>query len=848
MTACSMRDAMRALDLLPPEDLVSDGKIHRFPTNGRGRKDGWYVLFEDPPAGAFGDWKTGLNEKWSARHEDQLSPAEVRQMRERMARAVKMRQAEEDQDRAAAALEALALWEAMGLAPAEHPYLRRKGVQPHGIRLAPDGRLAVPVMDADGKIHSLEYIAPDGAKLFLAGGRKKGLFFLIGQPGPVLCVAEGFATGASVHEASGLPVAVAFDCRNLEPVALALRKAWPNSRLVFAADDDWRTDGNPGLRDARKAAVAVAGAVVVPVFGAERGEKDTDFNDLARLEGPAAVRACVERAAAELPAVEAPQDGGGAGPAWTDEEPPPPGDEWAPPELHGGRNGGGFTAGSKRARRAVPVSAPVIRAPETEPAFHLTDTGNAERLAREHGADLRFCHPWKLWLVWDGQRWAPDETGAVRQRAKHSVARLYLEAEQIIAKQRQAAQFIISPDSPKDGPVADADEVKKAEALLGWAKKSEARERRDAAISLAQSEPGIPVLPADLDDHDWLLNCPSGTVDLRTGGIREHRRSDMITRIAPVAFDPEAKAPLWEAFLWRIMGGETDFDRATRLTEFLQRAVGYSLTGDVGEQVLFFLHGTGANGKSVFLSTLMALLGDGYARPTPAGLLLEKRNEQHPTEIADLFGARVVAAIETDDGKKMAEALVKWLTGGDKLKARRMREDFWSFRPTHKLWLAANHKPRVKGTDHAIWRRIKLVPFDVTIPPAERDAKLPERLRAELPGILRWAVRGCLEWQRSGLRPPEDVNAATGKYREEQDVIAPFIAAHCVMHVAAKVPDKDLYAAYKRWAEGAGERPMSQRSLSALLAEKPGLEHRQATGGYFHWFGIGLASAGDMIV
>mgnify|MGYP001610832085 CR=1 FL=1 len=316
---------MLSCGLLPPEEMLADGEIHRFPTNGRGQKDGWYVVFADdgPAAGAFGDWKTDLKEKWCSKSDDQLSPEEVRQMRQRMARAVKMRQAEEAKDRAAAALEARALWETMPPAPADHGYLRRKGVEPNGARLAPDGRLAVPLMDAAGAVHSLEFIAPDGKKLFLAGGRKKGLFFLLGQPGPVLCVAEGFATAASVHEASELPVAVAFDCGNLEPVSAALRKAWPGTRLVLCADDDWRTDRNPGLTAARKAAAACGGVVAVPVFGADRDEKDTDFNDLCRLEGPVAARSCVESAVAALPAA------GGAS-AWTDEEPPPHTDEDAP--------------------------------------------------------------------------------------------------------------------------------------------------------------------------------------------------------------------------------------------------------------------------------------------------------------------------------------------------------------------------------------------------------------------------------------------------------------------------------------------------------------------------------------
>jgi putative DNA primase/helicase len=294
----SMQDAMHAAGLNPPDDLYPDGKIHRFASNGRPTdRAGWYWLADDRSYGNFGCWRQGINEPWSAKPEAELSPAERQRMQEGRRKAAELRQAEEARDHANARAKAQEVWRDRPAAGAEHPYLKAKGVQPHGAKLlAPDDRLAIPLMDTDGTVHSLQFIAPDGEKRFLTGGQTKGLFYLIGGAGPVVCIAEGFASAATVHETTGLPVAVAFYCGNLEPVALALRKAWPDVRLVFAADDDWKTEGNPGRTAAQAAADAVGGVVAVPVFAAGRADKATDFNDLAKLEGAEAVRRILDAA------------------------------------------------------------------------------------------------------------------------------------------------------------------------------------------------------------------------------------------------------------------------------------------------------------------------------------------------------------------------------------------------------------------------------------------------------------------------------------------------------------------------------------------------------------------------
>ncbi|MDP8952545.1 MAG: phage/plasmid primase, P4 family, partial [Actinomycetota bacterium] len=253
------------------------------------------------------------------------------------------------------------------------------------------------------------------------------------------------------------------------------------------------------------------------------------------------------------------------------------------------------------------------------------------------------------------------------------------------------------------------------------------------------------------------------------------------------------------------------------------------------------LYGPGANGKSTLINVVLEMLG-GYGKQAAPDLLMAKHGA-HPTELADLFGARLVAAQETEDGRRLAEGLVKQLTGGDRIKARYMRQDFWEFDPTHKVWLATNHKPEIRGTDHAIWRRIRLIPFDVIIPKEEQDPRLPEKLRSELPGILAWAIEGCLAWQREGLGEPPEVRAATEGYRAEQDVLAAFFEECCVIREGTWAPFKDLYAAYAAWAEDSGEKPESKRKFGSRLKER-GMEPDHGTDNIAIRHGIGLRREG----
>jgi putative DNA primase/helicase len=356
-----------------------------------------------------------------------------------------------------------------------------------------------------------------------------------------------------------------------------------------------------------------------------------------------------------------------------------------------------------------------------------------------------------------------------------------------------------------------AAKLKRLHAMQSWALKSEFAPRINAMLDLARSEPGIPVLPEDLDRDGWLLNCVNGTLDLRTGQLREHRREDLLTKLSPTPYEPNAACPHWLKFLTEIF---PDPD----LIDYMQRLLGYCLTGDTREHLLAVFHGNGANGKSVLICAALAVLGEDYAATAMPDLLMARRGEHHPTEIANLYGKRLLVCQETGAGRRLNEPLVKWLTGGDKLKARRMREDFWEFPATYKAILVTNHKPEVRGTDEGTWRRLRLIPFTVTFPNDKQDKTRPAKLATEAPGILAWAVRGCLEWQSRGMMTPECVMAATRNYRVEEDTLASFLAECCVRGEGKRCKAGDLYKRFKEWL---GEsNPPSQKAFESAMSDK----------------------------
>ena len=445
------------------------------------------------------------------------------------------------------------------------------------------------------------------------------------------------------------------------------------------------------------------------------------------------------------------------------------------------------------------------RAWKVPPGFSLSDAGNAERLLARHGEDLRFVHEREQFLIWRGSHWAPDRDDEVQRRVIETMKGIYDEAR----------------DEPDDD---------RRKRLSQWALSSLNLSRIRAARELCQSY--VAVTPEALDADAMHLGVANGVLDLATGAVRPACREDYITKVIPTHYDPNAPAPLWRAFLGRVMAGDEDMVR------FLQRAVGYSLTGRTDEQCLFVLYGLGANGKSVFLNTLRALLGE-YGAVTDSQTWMVRDRQGPSNDIAALTGRRLVVASETEDGSRFAEVLVKLATGGDPLKVRFLYGEHFEMQPRFKLWLAANHKPVIRGDDWAIWRRIRLLPFTVTIPPEEQDRTLEERLRQELPGILAWAVEGCRAWQREGLGVPTAVRVATDDYRREMDHFGQFLEECCEMRPGLTVRASEVYGEYRLWADRQGlEYPMSLPRMWRKLDERGVVRVKTMRGALYR--GIGL--------
>jgi len=455
--------------------------------------------------------------------------------------------------------------------------------------------------------------------------------------------------------------------------------------------------------------------------------------------------------------------------------------------------------------------------------FHLTDYGNAERLVAQHHDDIRYSRPADAWHVWNGSHWTDDGWALIERRAKETVRKIYRDVE-----------------------LAASDD--EAKAIVDHARKSEAAPRLNALVTLARSEPGIPIAPTDFDTDPLLLNVRNGTLDLRTGELRPHRRTDLISKIIPFDYDPDASCPRWEQFIAEITSGRP------MLGEFLQRAVGYSLTGDTRERSFFVGYGEARAGKTTFYEAIAAMLGP-YAAQTAVQTLLTKRDQDRPgNELAVLRGVRFVSASEPAEGARLDVALVKALTGQDPITARFLFHEFFTYLPEFKLWLMTNHKPIIRETHQAIWDRVKLIPFDVRFyapdepaPPGtpRQDPTLKETLRSELPGILAWAVEGCLAWQRDGLGTPQEVRAATEAYREEMDILGNFLEDRCVVTEQARVSASALYTAYKTWCEASGEYQKSQTLVGKLLAERGFTSDRVGKPQVRTWFGVGLRDEND---
>jgi putative DNA primase/helicase len=400
--------------------------------------------------------------------------------------------------------------------------------------------------------------------------------------------------------------------------------------------------------------------------------------------------------------------------------------------------------------------------------------------------DLRYVAKLGRWFVWDGMAWREDDTLLGRDRARRTC--------------RAAAARCGEQQSRLARAIASAKTVAGVERL-------------------AQSDRTLAATVDQFDRDIFALNTPAGIIDLRSGQMRPHDRAAYLTKITGVAPDFDTPTPVWDAFLRKIMGGHDE------VIEYLRRVAGYSLTGSTQEHALFFCYGVGANGKSTFLNAITAAAGD-YHRTAPIETFISSNHDRHPTELAGLRGARVVTAIETEEGRRWAESRIKSLTGGDPIPARFMRQDFFEYTPQFKLIIAGNHKPGLRSVDEAIRRRFNLIPFSVTIPSGERDETLPDRLKVEGPGILAWAITGCIDWQRRGLAAPKIVTDATAAYLDSEDAVSAWLDDMAERDGGSFATTAHLFGSWSNWAEKAGEYVGSAKRFGQALEKRGFVHHR----------------------
>jgi putative DNA primase/helicase len=439
--------------------------------------------------------------------------------------------------------------------------------------------------------------------------------------------------------------------------------------------------------------------------------------------------------------------------------------------------------------------------------IQFTDATNAARLVNKFGRDIRYFPAWKKWLAWNGKYWETDESGAlVHEKGLETVRNIYDELS-------------------KTNDYRERMEIEKYGML------SESIRRREAMVKTAQYVKKLNIKSDDLDKNPWLLNVRNGTIDVLTGEFREHRQEEMITKIANVDYEAGADCPLWKQFIREIMNYKTD------LVNFLQTAAGWAITGDNSEQIMFILFGSGANGKTTFLNTIIYLLGD-YALATPTETFMKKNGDQNTNDIARLRGTRFVTTTEAEEGRRLSEPLIKKITGNDQMTARFLYGEYFNFMPTFKIFMATNHKPVIKGTDYGIWRRIRLIPFSTRIEENKQDKHLEEKLKKEASGILNWLLEGVERWKREKLKSPDAILNATDEYRGEMDVIGNFLKECCLQEKDKTIRIWELYKAYVDWCDENNEHAVSERFLSMRLKEIGFEQGRTAESR--HWEGLAL--------
>jgi P4 family phage/plasmid primase-like protien len=737
------------------------GKLCRFSTNGkRGDDAGWLIFHDDErPAGRFGCNRSGIDISWRADVKREFTPEERKAWAERMRALEAEREQVRQEALATAADKASKMWEAASDASERaHGYLARKQIPGIGARILRD-MLLIPMRQKAGALCGLQIIQPDGSRKFLTGTPAGGAYTVLGKPSRTgtVVICEGYATGVSIHQATGFCTVVAFSAGNLAAVADKIARAMPDAHLVIGADDDFQTDGNPGMT----AAAATGLPVAIPLWAGDRG-RGTDFNDLHLAEGLDAVRACFE-----------------------DPQPIRPLDDDAlDEEIFGAEPIAPAADSGVPAVAEASASAELLPAVTDEWAPNCSDDDLAARHLQRMQQLTLWCEVWGRWLIWNGDRWIKDESLAVQDQVRQTLRH--------IANEVQNDQSI-KPDKR----ARQADKISSFKSVQNVER-------------MARTYRQVATHPDEWDADLWALNTPGGVVDLRTGDVRPHTVADRFTKITAVA--PGGECPTWLQFLDRATGGDK------QLQGFLKRMCGYALTGEVREHALFFVYGTGGNGKGTFLNTITHIMGD-YQRVSGAETFTESPGDRHTTELARLQGSRLVTAQETEEGKRWAESRIKSLTGGDPITARFMRQDDFTYIPQFKLVIVGNHKPSFRSVDEAIRRRLHLIPFTASIPAAERDPLLPQKLKAEAGAILSWMIEGCREWAIHGLQPPQIVKESTDHYLGAEDSLQQWLDECCEVGTGF-ASSKALFSSWARWCEESGEFVGTMKRLMAKLESR----------------------------
>lgn len=438
--------------------------------------------------------------------------------------------------------------------------------------------------------------------------------------------------------------------------------------------------------------------------------------------------------------------------------------------------------------------------------YDMTDTGNAQRMRDKYKGNIRYSFIRKKWYYWTGKVWTIDNTGEIKKLADDIINDIKREAFE------------------------EKDEIKQEE-MLKWASRSASSKGKEAMVKETQHLQGIPILPEETDAYTDYLNCQNGIINLRNGELLPHDSNFLMTKICYTEYDNSgAKPQRWLKFLDDITKGDKD------LQNYLQKCVGYSLSGSIREQCAFFLYGIGNNGKSTFLDTIADLLGSYSANVQPETIMLKRNGDGGAnSDIARLQGERFITSEEPTEGVRLNEGLVKQLTGGGKVTCRFLYGDEFEYTPEFKIWIGTNHKPVIRGTDVGIWRRIRLIPFEVNIPPERVDKNLKYKLRKELPQIMAWAVEGCLKWQKEGLDLPQCVQTATADYKVEMDILASFVESCVIVDYDEKegVAGADLFTAYSGWAKKNNEFEMTSRKFFIEIGKKLPEKVRKSAGIYF---------------